>query len=255
MGRGRCSGRHRAVAAGASNDFYASPRFVVTPYVAAVSWLFEQLWRVFRPVLDHVDKFEFFGRLGNSLTRYHATTSGTGTERDAVGAVVHEAYAILDDIASGSFAGPAVTSGYGIHDDAIPQAERPPYVSVEEANRWLENPGDACPPEPFSLALRPDAAHRGAPERQREGSTEPRSGVQTRRRCSVLGSTPGTTLLDLAAGCSRTPPATRAASYGCGHGPAVTAAMDSGHVTGRDAAVTRPTTAVAPEVRPSRRCP
>lgn len=42
-------------------DSYATPRSVVTPHVAAVSWLFKELWTAFRPVVNFVDKFEFFG--------------------------------------------------------------------------------------------------------------------------------------------------------------------------------------------------
>lgn len=60
-----------------------------------------------------------------------------------MGAVLHEACTILDEIAGGDFAGPVVTSGYAIHDDAIPEAERTQYVSVEEADRWLDEPDEA----------------------------------------------------------------------------------------------------------------
>lgn len=122
--------------------FYPSPRYAVTPHVGAVSWMFNELWwQVFQPHVDFVDKFEFFGRLGTAVNRYHASIDGEGTARDAVGAVLHEAYAILDDMEAGQFAGPAVTSGNAIHDDAISEAERMSYVTTEELEGLHEEPG------------------------------------------------------------------------------------------------------------------
>jgi hypothetical protein len=108
-----------------------------------VSWLFEELWRVFGPGLNHVDKFEFFGRLRSAVNRYHADVDGAATERDAAGAVLHEAYAILDDMALGQFAGAVVTSNNAIHDDAIPAAERERFVTTDEIEEFVDHPGES----------------------------------------------------------------------------------------------------------------
>jgi hypothetical protein len=118
-------------------DFYHRPRAIVTPHTASLSWLLEQLWAIFRPAMDAVTKFEFFGRLANAAVRYQAHVDGNPTERDLLGAVVHEAHSILVDMESGTFTAPSVTFGGATHDDQIPDHERPRYITIEEANSWL----------------------------------------------------------------------------------------------------------------------
>jgi hypothetical protein len=84
-----------------------------------LSWLFTELWGVFQPVLDHSANVEFFGRLANAATRYQARAAEGGSERDLLGAVVHEAHGILAELEEGTFEGPVVTSGGAVFDDAV----------------------------------------------------------------------------------------------------------------------------------------
>lgn len=97
---------------------------------------------LFRPLLDHVSKFEFFGRLANAASRYQAQVQGNETERDVLGVVLHEAYSIMDELSAGTFAGPVITSGGAVFDDAVPDAGRPRYITVEEADGWLAEADD-----------------------------------------------------------------------------------------------------------------
>lgn len=122
--------------------FYPDPRAVVTPYTRTLSWLFEQLWTVFRPEMDHRSKFEFFGRLANAAIRYQDKAGDGATERDLLGAVVHEAHEILTALEADDFEGPVITSGNAVFDDAVSDDHRPHYVTVEEADSWLTDEGN-----------------------------------------------------------------------------------------------------------------
>lgn len=121
-------------------EFYPDPRFVVTRFAGNLSWLFEQLWDGFRPLFDGATKIEFFGRLANAANRYLARTPDTDA-KELLAAVLHEAYAIADDLADGSFTYLVVASGNMIYDDLIDEAEREGYMTPEESRRWLNERG------------------------------------------------------------------------------------------------------------------
>ncbi len=85
---------------------------MVTPYVASVSFgLRSRSSGAVHPALDHRTKFEFFGRLASAASRYQAKVTGDGTERDILGAVVHEGYEILSELEGDAFDAPLITSG------------------------------------------------------------------------------------------------------------------------------------------------
>ena len=56
--------------------FYPAPRFVVTPHVAELSWLFESLRDAFTSVIDYQSKYEFYGRLADAADRHAAGSVG-----------------------------------------------------------------------------------------------------------------------------------------------------------------------------------
>jgi hypothetical protein len=105
------------------DDFYPDPRVVVTPYVPELSWLFEQLWAGFRPVLDHVMKLEFFGRLANAATAYHKQAGDNGDIQGLLDAVFVKATSIATEISDGTFVVLHVAPGRAIAEDFTAASE------------------------------------------------------------------------------------------------------------------------------------
>jgi len=112
---------------------------VLTQYPRELSWLFKRLWGDFRPVFGPY-KEEFFGRLGNAANRY---TKRTREEipRDLLGAVLHEAWVMLEEVEDGTFQALMVAAGREIADDWIDDAEREGYMTTEETRRWFAERG------------------------------------------------------------------------------------------------------------------
>lgn len=90
---------------------------------------------------DGQTKVEFFGRLANAALRYEATRR----EQDALGgllsAVLHEAFAIAEEMEEGTFRSLSVATGNEILDDYIDQAERNGFVGIEETRRFFAAKG------------------------------------------------------------------------------------------------------------------
>jgi hypothetical protein len=105
------------------HGFYPDPRAVVMLYVAELSWLFEELWAGFRPVLDSMTKLEFVGRLGNAANHYHAQAGCNEHVQGLLEAVLTKARAIAADISDGTFEALAVAPGRAIADDFITAPE------------------------------------------------------------------------------------------------------------------------------------
>ncbi len=55
-------------------SFYPNPLYVVTPHVRELSWLFQELGSAFSGAIDHVTKFEFYGRMAEAANRYSGST-------------------------------------------------------------------------------------------------------------------------------------------------------------------------------------
>lgn len=115
------------------DGFYPEPRFVVTEHSFELSWLFERLRDAFyaEARLDGCSKIEFFGRLANAASRcLHREPEASAQTLCA--AVLHEAFAIYDEMEEGSFECFGIASGNEIVDDYVDDALRSGFLSVEE---------------------------------------------------------------------------------------------------------------------------
>jgi hypothetical protein len=123
------------------DSFYPSPRFVVTDYVSEVSWLFEKLAHIFANEENYgAWKEEFFGRLGNMANRVIGNDKNTNIT-DVQLAILHESYAICEEIQSDTHNYLLVTSGNTIYDDLIPRAVNSGFVSLKEAESFFKSKG------------------------------------------------------------------------------------------------------------------
>jgi len=123
------------------DNFYPSPRFVITDYVGEVSWLFEKLAHIFADQENYSAwKEEFFGRLGKMANRvilYDKKANVT----DIQIAILHEAYAIYEEIQSDTHHYLLITSGNTIYDDLIPRALKSGFASLQEAEIFFKSKG------------------------------------------------------------------------------------------------------------------
>jgi len=100
--------------------FYPDPRYVITEYALELSWLFVALRDIFyaESLLDSCSKIEFFGRLANAANRFISKNIQV-TANTLCAAVLHEAFAIYEEMSSGEFRCFAVAFGNEIVDDYI----------------------------------------------------------------------------------------------------------------------------------------
>ena len=123
------------------DSFYPSPRFVVTDHVSEVSWLFEKLARIFADEDNYGGwKEEFFGRLGNMANRVIGNDKKINVT-DVQLAILHESYAVYEEIRSDTHNYLLVTSGNTIYDDLIPRAVNSGFVSLQEAENFFKSKG------------------------------------------------------------------------------------------------------------------
>lgn len=121
--------------------FYPAPRYVLTSHAPELSWLFEQLRDIFIEIGDYgVFKEEIFGRLGNTANRFLSKNPEANTVETLL-AVMHEAFAITEEIQDGEFAALMVTSGNQILDDLISQSEKGGFLTVEETRAYFKGKG------------------------------------------------------------------------------------------------------------------
>ncbi|PSB26070.1 hypothetical protein [Chlorogloea sp. CCALA 695] len=121
----------------ASRSFYSQLRQIVTADAKELSWLFCKLGDIFLGLYDSTSELEFFGRLANTALRYQSLSKNDENQRDLLFAVLHEAFAILDEMESGIFEYFLVSPGNEIVDDFIEQAQRRGFVSVEETKKFF----------------------------------------------------------------------------------------------------------------------
>jgi hypothetical protein len=123
------------------DSFYPAPRYVVTSHAPELSWLFEQIRNVFIEIDDYgFLKEEIFGRLGNSVNRFLAKNPEANAS-EALLAVMHEAFAIAEEIRDGEFSALMVTSGNQILDDLILESEKEGFLTVEETRNYFKDKG------------------------------------------------------------------------------------------------------------------
>ena len=123
------------------DSFYPAPRYVVTAHSSELSWLFEQVRNIFIEIDDYgFLKEEIFGRLGNTANRFLAKNPEADTDETLL-AVMHEAFAIAEEIRDGEFAALMVTSGNQILDDLISESEKGGFLTVEETKAYFKDKG------------------------------------------------------------------------------------------------------------------
>jgi hypothetical protein len=125
-----------------SHGFYPDPRFVETEFVGEVSWLFVKLRNIFWDEDGYgAWKEEFFGRLGNVAVKYQAAATGL-TCSNLLLAVIHEAYAMAEEIAdTGGIATMMLTWDNRILDDFTEISDLSAYLTTEETTEFLKGLG------------------------------------------------------------------------------------------------------------------
>jgi hypothetical protein len=117
--------------------FYPAPRYVVTPHAPELSWLFEQIRDIFIEINEYgLLKEEIFGRLGNTANRF-LSKNPEANSRETLLAVLHEAFAISEEIQDGEFVTLMVASGNQILDDLISESEKGGFLTVEETKTYF----------------------------------------------------------------------------------------------------------------------
>jgi hypothetical protein len=121
-------------------SFYPEPRYVVTPNAKVLSRLFYSLRDAFNKIDDFsFFKIEFFGRLANAASRYQSRLAGSSENpKDLLQAVLHEAFAMLDELEEGSFNLLPIASGNTIWDDLVERGEASGYLGTEETQRFFD---------------------------------------------------------------------------------------------------------------------
>jgi hypothetical protein len=125
-----------------NNSFYPDPRFVVTEYSLELSWLFEKLRDAFysKSLIDGCSKIEFFGRLANAANRYILRNSKINVQ-ELCASVLHEGYAIYEEIIDGNFEVLPIAIGNEIVDDYIDEAERSGFIGVDNTIAFFKDHG------------------------------------------------------------------------------------------------------------------
>jgi hypothetical protein len=125
-----------------TNGFYPEPRMVVSLHALELSWLFEALRDAFYAEgrLDGQSKIEFFGRLANAANRCLRTIDDPSAQV-ICGAVLHEAFAIYDEMDEGSFKSLSLAAGNEIADDYVDDALRTGFIGVENTKQFFLNRG------------------------------------------------------------------------------------------------------------------
>lgn len=122
--------------------FYPQPRHVVTEHSLEISWMFERARDAFyaEARVDGCSKIELFGRLANAANRC-VHREPTASAQLLCAAVLHEAFAIYDEMEDGSFECLAVAVGNQIVDDYVDEALRSGFLSVEETMAFFASHG------------------------------------------------------------------------------------------------------------------
>lgn len=120
------------------SGFYPEDRYLVTPHVAEVGWLFDELADAFREANGYgMWKEELFGRLGNAGTWYLAHQPNADS-RDLCLAILCEAFDCADEVeATGGLQAFMVAAGNQIVDDERPPRNPPRPSTPKETTAYL----------------------------------------------------------------------------------------------------------------------
>ena len=124
-------------------DFYPDARVVVTQHAFEVSWMFERLRDAFYSEnrVDGCSKIELFGRLANAALRAIGRSDSPPSASVVCAAVLHEAYAIYDEMEEGTFQFLGIAQGNEIADDYVDEALRTGFIGVEDTLAFFRDRG------------------------------------------------------------------------------------------------------------------
>lgn len=124
-----------------ASSFYPAPRVVVTEHVGELSWLFEKARDAFKG-LDGYGfwKEEFFGRLGNSATRF-INRHDQHTPEALLLAVIHEAFCIAEEMEIGQFKALSISINNEIFDDLFREIEAEGLAEQSEVDTFIKSLG------------------------------------------------------------------------------------------------------------------
>ncbi len=120
----------------ASQSFYPAPRYVVSKHALELSTLFEALRDAFSSRLNSQTKVEFFGRLANAANRCLGK-DGSSSANKLCAAVLHEAFAIYDEMEEHTFQSFPVAIGNEIIDDYVDDALREGFIGTENTRKFF----------------------------------------------------------------------------------------------------------------------
>ena len=108
------------------DDPSSGDTFVVTPFAAELSWLFDRLGNAFRDFVDFGNKFAFYMRLADAANRYTASrAAAVSNPRDLCFAVIREAGRIMEEEGSGGFRSPHDVQVRGVDVHLYPNGGSP----------------------------------------------------------------------------------------------------------------------------------
>ena len=86
-----------------ADSWRSTPKYVVTPFVAELSWLFYKLRDTFGDYVDYVSKYEFYGRLSKAADGYSASSDTNVTLQGLLMATLDDAIVMASEMQSYKF--------------------------------------------------------------------------------------------------------------------------------------------------------
>ena len=130
----------QAVPKRSAAGFYPDPRYVETPHVGEVSWMFEEIRDIFWKEDGYGSwKEELFGRLGN-VVKFQTGRNENIDAKHLVAALLHEAYVLAEEIEDfGGLDTLMITTDNRILDDLIQRSDRSSMLTPEESAQFLQS--------------------------------------------------------------------------------------------------------------------
>ena len=121
---------------------YSASRYVITEHALELSWLFEALRDAFnvQSLLDSCSKIKFFGRLANAANRFLFKNTQV-TAQTLCGAVLHEAFAIHEELMDGEFEFLEIAVGNEFADDYIDECIKTGFIGIHKTIEFFKSHG------------------------------------------------------------------------------------------------------------------